>query len=182
LRFLSEILQCCQICSPVMPHAVQRRFDQSATELIGLERFRAPGDRFDLDVAKLLLARKLVSLTGLAIALRQRAETGASLAETLLSSSVVTPADYYRAVADAYGRPFVDLQRQPVDPALTSPGTHADYAKRAMVPWQMHDGRLVIATSSISREHVEWADARFGAEGYDFVIAAPAPAQGSTQA
>lgn len=162
-----------------MPHAVQRRFDQSTAELIGLDRFRAAGDRFDLDVARLLLARKLVSLTGLAIALRQRAETGAGLAETLLSSGVVAPTDYFRAVADTYGLPFVDLQRQPVDPALTSPDTRADYAERAMVPWQMHDGRLVIATSSISREHVEWADARFGVEGYDFVITAPA--QGSTQ-
>ena len=154
-----------------MPHAVQRRFDQSAAELIGLDRFRAAGDRFDLDVAKLLLARKLISLTGLALALRQRAETGASLAQTLLASGTVAAADYYSAVADTYGLPFVDLARQPVDPALSGP--EPDYAERAMVPWRKHDGRLVIATSSISREHVEWADARFGAEGYDFVITVP---------
>lgn len=164
-----------------MPHAVQRRFDQSTAELIGLERFRAPGDRFDLDVAKLLLARKLVSLTGLAIALRQRAETGAGLAETLLSLGVVAPADYYRAVADTYGVPFVDLQQQPIDPALASPNIDADYAELDMVPWQRRDGRLVIAATSISREQVEWADARFGTDGYDFVIAAPAIVQGTAR-
>jgi hypothetical protein len=80
-------------------------------------------------------------------------------------------------VAETYGLPFVDLQREPIDPALTRIEDRSDYAERAMVPWQMKDGRLLIATTAISREHIEWADARFGEDGYDFVITAPFTAE-----
>lgn len=156
-----------------MTHVVQRRFDHDAADLVGIERFPSAGDRFDLEVAKVLLARKTLSLTGLATAMRRRGEWGSSLAQTIISSGLVRPMDYYRAVAETYGLPFVDLQREPIDPALTRIEDRSDYAERAMVPWQMRDGQLLIATTAISREHIEWADARFGENGYDFVITAP---------
>lgn len=156
-----------------MAAAVQRRFDEYTADLIGVDRFQSPGDRFDLDVAKLLLARKVLSLTGLATALRQHAEWGSSLAQTIISAGLVRPRDYYRAVADAYGLPFVDLQKEPIDPSLTRIEDRADYAERSMVPWQRRGGRLLIATTSIAPEHVYWADARFGEDGYDFVITSP---------
>lgn len=156
-----------------MAHAVQRRFDHDAADLIGIDRFPSAGDRFDLEVAKVLLARKTLSLTGLATAMRRRGEWGSSLAQTIISAGLVRPMDYYRAVAETYGLPFVDLQREPIDPALTRIEDRSDYAERAMVPWQMKGGRLLIATTAISREHIEWADARFGEDGYDFVITSP---------
>ncbi|MEO7221856.1 MAG: glycosyltransferase family 2 protein [Devosia sp.] len=156
-----------------MAHAVQRRFDSDAADLIGIDRFSSAGDRFDLEVAKVLLARQTLSLTGLATAMQRRGEWGSSLAQTIISAGLVRPIDYYRAVAETYGLPFVDLQREPIDPALTCIEDRPDYAERSMVPWQMKDGRLLIATTSISREHIEWADARFGEDGYDLVITSP---------
>ncbi|RYE87634.1 MAG: glycosyltransferase [Hyphomicrobiales bacterium] len=156
-----------------MPHAVQRNFDHDSADLIGVDRFPSAGDRFDLEVAKLLLAQKTLTATGLAVAIQRRGEWGSSLAQTIISAGLVRPIDYYRTVAEAYGLPFVDLQKEPIDPELTRIEDRADYAERSMVPWQMQDGRLMIATTAITRDHVEWADARFGEHGYDFVITSP---------
>ena len=155
-----------------MPHPVQRSFDDNAADLIGVDRLPSAGDRFDLEVAKLLVSRKALSLTGLATAMRFRAETGKSLAQSILSTGLIVPADYYRAVADCYGLPFVDLQAEPADPSLGELATL--FQARAMLPWRRRDGRLLLAVSSVSRETVEWADACLGETGYDFVIAAPA--------
>lgn len=155
-----------------MPHAVPRTFDDAA-DLIGLDRFPSPGDRFDLEVARLLLARRTISLTGLAMAMQRRAEGGMTLAQCILAGGLITASDYYRAVAACYGLPFVDLVREPADPSLATGKDQAEYAARSLRPWRLREGRLVLAVSSISRETVEWADARFGPDGYDFVIAAP---------
>jgi hypothetical protein len=152
-----------------MPHAVQRHFDDDATSLIGVDRFAMTGDRFHLEVAKLLLERKQLSLTGLATALRMRAKRKTGLAGIIIAYGKLDPAVYYRGVAELYGLPFVDLAAEPPDPAVPDEG----FAVWHMRPWREEDGRLLIATSAISKEHIEWADARFGENGYDFVIAVP---------
>ena len=156
-----------------MAHAVHRSFDQDAADLIGVDRFPSAGDRFDLEVAKLLMARRTLSLTGLATAMQRRAQSGSSLAQTIISAGLVQPMDYYRTVAECYGLPFVDLHEEPIDPALTRIEDRAHFAEHTMVPWQNRGGRLLIAAPTISRENVEWADAHFGENGYDFVITSP---------
>lgn len=154
-----------------MTHAVPRSFDHDPADLLGVDRFHSAGDRFDLEVANLLVARRTLSLTGLATAMRRRAKTGASLAQCIIATGLVAPADYYRAVAECYGLPFVDLESQPADPALGELSTL--FQARAMLPWRRRDGRLILAVSSVSRETVEWADVHLGEAGYDFVITAP---------
>jgi len=154
-----------------MAHPVPRSFDDNAADLIGVDCLPSAGDRFDLEVAKLLVARKALSLTGLANAMRLRAERGISLADAILATGLLQPADYYRAVADCYGLPFVDLQAEPADPSLGELATL--FQARSMLPWRRRDGRLILAVSSVSRETVEWADVHLGETGYDFVIAAP---------
>lgn len=157
-----------------MAHPVQRSFDQDAADLLGVSRLSSAGDRFDLEVAKLLLARKQLSLTGLAAAMHARAQDGSTLAQSILSAGPVAPVSYYRAVADTYGLPFVDIAVAPIDPALVPSEERAEYVRRGMVPWRMRDGRMLIATSAITSDQVEWADAHLGEHGYDFVITSPA--------
>lgn len=152
-----------------MPHPVQRHFADDATSLLGVDRYAKTGDRFHLEVAKLLLERKQLSLTGLATALRMRVKRKSGLAGIIIAHGKLDPAVYYRTVAELYGLPFVDLAAEPADPALPADG----FAKWSMRPWREEDGRLLIATAAISKEHIEWADARFGETGYDFVIAVP---------
>ena len=57
-----------------MAHAVARSFDGDKSELLGVPRERTMCDRLHLEVAKLLLERKVITLTGLAVAMRHAAE------------------------------------------------------------------------------------------------------------
>lgn len=164
-----------------MVHAVAHTHDEGSDELLGLDAYRTDGERFQLEVAKLLVARKVISLTGLANALNARAEWGSSLQQNLIGQGNVRPVDYYRAVADVYGLPFVDLQAEPVDPELTHILERADYAKRGFIPWRKVNGRVQIATIAVTEETTEWADRRFGGGTYDFVITAPFDILWSTQ-
>lgn len=156
-----------------MANAVARSFEGDAAELLGVPRERTAGDRLHLDVAKVLISNKTLRLTDLAISMRQTAEWGSSLASTIIALGFVRPIDYYKAVAEVYGLPFVDLQKEPIDQSLTRVEDRADYAERNIVPWRRIDGRLILAATEISTEHFLWGDERFGADNYDFVITSP---------
>ncbi|MEO8756405.1 MAG: glycosyltransferase family 2 protein [Devosia sp.] len=162
-----------QALTAEMVHQVTNLSDDGQSELLGVPRDRTMGERLHLEVAKLLIERRLVTLTGLAVAMRQAAESGSSLSQTLIASGQVRPMDYYRAVADVYGVRFVDLRAEPIDESLVKVEDRADYAERHMVPWQRIDGRLMIAATEITADHFTWGDARFGAESYAFVITSP---------
>lgn len=154
-----------------MPHAVQRYLDDEPAALIGAGRIPSAGDRFDLEVAKLLLADRTLSLTGLAEAMRRRSERGERLCDAIIATGFVTADAYYRAVATFYGLRFVDLAAEPGDPDAIEDAS--GFAERGLLPWRRENGRLLIAASAIGPEHIEWADARFGDGAYDFVIVAP---------
>ena len=156
-----------------MAHAVARSFEGDASELLGVPRERTAGERLHLDVAKLLIAKKTLTLTGLAVAMRQTAEWGSSLAQTIIALGLVRPIDYYKAVAEVYGLPFIDLQKEPIDQALIRVEDRGDYAERNIVPWRQVDGRMILAATEITTEHFLWGDERFGHDNYDFVITSP---------
>lgn len=163
-----------------MPHSVLRHFEDPQSQLLGVPRERTVGERVRLEAAQLLVARKRLSLTGLAVALRQAATSNEPLEEVLISSGAAAPADYYAAVAQVYGLRFVDLRKEPIDASLAGPEEYADYVERNVLPWRRIDGQLLIAAAALSREHFEWGDSRFGPSGYDFVIAAPTDIQRET--
>lgn len=156
-----------------MPHVVAKSSAPDPSELIGAPAHVTTGDALHLEVAKRLLERKQLSLTGLAVALRQRAEWGSTLAQTIISLGLVRPMDYYRVVAEALGLPFVDLQKQPIDRELVRVEDRADYAERNIVPWRIVNGRLKLAVTEVTAEHFLWADARYRSDAYDFVITSP---------
>ncbi|MBI4920602.1 MAG: glycosyltransferase [Devosia nanyangense] len=156
-----------------MAHAVARPLDPDKPSATPLLRDRVEGDAFHLAVAKVLLHRKKLSLSGFAAALRQQAETGSDLAHIIIAGGLVRPMDYYKAVASVYQLPFVNLQLDPIDDTLADIHDRVDYSDRNLIPWRMQAGRLCIATTSITPEQFEWADARYGANTYDFVITSP---------
>ena len=156
-----------------MVHSVVRTSDVEPSELLGVPRDATLGDRMHFEVAKLLVERKLVSLTGLATAMRQAGRMGLEPRPDGDFVRRCPPIDYYRCVADVYGVRFIDLSEEPIDPALTDIKDRADYAERNIVPWRTVDGRLMIAATEITAENFQWADARFGRDNYDFVITSP---------
>ena len=156
-----------------MVRQVKRTDNADADELIGVPRFRSTGDALHLQVAELLIERKLIKLTELARALQQAAQWGSNLAQTIIALGQVRPMDYYQAVADVYGLPFVDLQKRPIDPSLIDIKDRPHYAESNIIPWQRVNGKLILAATELSTDHFIWADQRFGADQYDFVITSP---------
>ncbi len=116
----------------LMAHLVQRSPDAIESELVGAKAYSA-GDQLHLEVAERLLNKKLLTLTGLAVAIRQSADWGSSLAQTVIALGQVRPIDYYQTVAEVYDLPFVDLRKEPIDPKLTSIEDRPDYAERNII-------------------------------------------------
>jgi len=156
-----------------MAFLVSRTQPDDGAELLGVPKARSLGDRFDLEVAHYLVDRKALKLTDLAVALRQKAEWGSTLAQTVISLGYIRPIDYYRTVAEVYGLPFVNLQQQPIDETLVKIEDRLDYADRGIIPWRTVNGKLVLAATTLTADHIEWADARFGLDNYDLVITSP---------
>jgi cellulose synthase/poly-beta-1,6-N-acetylglucosamine synthase-like glycosyltransferase len=156
-----------------MANAVPRTPTDDTTELLGVPKARSLGDRFDLEVANYLVGKKALKLTQLAVALRQKAEWGSTLAQTVISLGYIRPIDYYRTVAEVYGLPFVNLQQEPIDETLVKIEDRLDYADRGMIPWRTQNGKVVLAATTLTADHIEWADSHYGIDNYDLVITSP---------
>ena len=99
---------------------------------------------------------------------------GASIADVLIGKGQVRPVDYYGALAEVSGLPFVDLQAEPPDPDLVFEEDHEAYTRLRMIPWRLRgDTHCVLATTEVSEAHHAFAARRFGPEGYSFVITSP---------
>ncbi|WP_240229710.1 glycosyltransferase family 2 protein [Devosia lacusdianchii] len=130
------------------------------------------GDALHLAVANLLVAEGHLTLVNLAAATRASAEWGHELSHVLIAQGYVRRMQYYQALAAVYGLPFVNLREQPSDPLLVDPDDRADYTAHNLTPWQLVDGKMLIAATSVSETNIEWAEDRYG-KAYGFVITSP---------
>ncbi|SFZ81467.1 Glycosyltransferase, catalytic subunit of cellulose synthase and poly-beta-1,6-N-acetylglucosamine synthase [Devosia enhydra] len=156
-----------------MPRVVEKNGPIDSPDIVGFEPPAEPVVALHDAVTRLLIEKKQLALTDLAVALRRQHEWGSSLARTVIGLGFVRPMDYYRAVAEVYEVPFVNLQDDPVDATLTRVEERSDYAELNVLPWRRVNGRLMLATIEISPDLIRWADERFGAENYDFVVTSP---------
>ncbi|HEY0033226.1 MAG TPA: hypothetical protein VGB81_08175, partial [Devosia sp.] len=139
------------------------------------------GNALQLAVAELLVNQGLLSLLDLAAATRDSADWGHELAHVLIAQGYVGRFQYYKALAAVYGFAFIDLRNTPSDPALLSLEDRTEYTARNLVPWQVKDQVVLVATTAITDEAHEWASARFG-DKYSFVITSPYDILWQTQA
>jgi cellulose synthase/poly-beta-1,6-N-acetylglucosamine synthase-like glycosyltransferase len=130
------------------------------------------GDALHLAVANLLVAEGHLTLVNLAAATRASAEWGHELSHVLIAQGYVRRMQYYQALAAVYGLSFVNLREQPSDPLLVDPDDRADYTAHNLTPWQLVDGKMLIAATSVSETNIEWAEDRYG-KAYGFVITSP---------
>jgi cellulose synthase/poly-beta-1,6-N-acetylglucosamine synthase-like glycosyltransferase len=165
-----------------MPRLVATSPRDPAVDLVGEPAGSTYRELAHLRAVELLIARKALRITDLAVALRQAHNWGSSVAQTLIAAGKIRAMDYYRTLAEVYELPFVDLQQQPIDPDLVSVDDRLDYAARHIVPWRRINGRLVLAATEITADHFVWGDARFGTDNYDFVITSPFDILWQTQA
>jgi cellulose synthase/poly-beta-1,6-N-acetylglucosamine synthase-like glycosyltransferase len=146
------------------------------------ERRSAPvGDALQLAVAELLVHQRDLSLIDLAAATRASAEWGHELSHVLIAQGYVRRMQYYKALAAIQGLPFVNLREQPSDPQLIDPDDRVDYTARNLTPWQVQDGKVLVAVTSLSDENRQWAEERYGAN-HGFVITSPYDILWQTQA
>jgi hypothetical protein len=128
----------------------------------------SPSDRA---LGDLLVGRGVLSLAQLDEVVALAETWHVHLGDAILSRNWVEPAVYYRALAHHYELPFVDLIRQAPDSALLSADEADIYAHELTIPWQQHDGRIIIATAAPGAATVLFARSRWGAN-IEFVVAA----------
>ncbi len=125
-----------------------------------------------LAVAEHLVQLGCLSVLDLAEATRQSAEWGHGLSHVLIAGGHVRRIQYYQALADVSGVPFVNLLELPSDPSVVEAADRFDYTERNVTPWRMNGERMLVATTSITDEVRAWAWSRYG-DAYDFVITSP---------
>jgi len=101
----------------------------------------------DRALGDLLVARRVLSLPQLDEAVGLAETWHVRLGDAILSRNWAEPAVYYKALADYYELPFVDLIRDAPDAALLSSYEADTYARKLTMPWKREDGRLLIATA-----------------------------------
>src|ERR1700686_4720164 len=104
----------------------------------------APADRA---LGDLLVARRILTLAQLDEAVKLAETWSVRLADAILARNWIRPEALYQGIAYHFDLPFVDLVRDPPDPALLVAAEAEVYAQKLTVPWLVRDGRVVIATA-----------------------------------
>src|SRR5476649_1477872 len=93
----------------------------------------------DQALGDLLVDRQVLTLRQLDEATALAEKWQVRLGDAVLSRNFVEPAAYYRALAQHFSLPFVDLLQAPPDPALLTT-QHADlYTAMLTMPYLRHD-------------------------------------------
>ena len=123
--------------------------------------------------ARLLFDSGMISSADFGSAVADQLSWQSNIGEVLIGKGQVRPIDYYRALAEVQGLPFVNLLDDPPDSDVLFPEDRENYARLKIVPWRVGEDHCVIAAVEVGAEHVAWAEERFGPEGYSFVITSP---------
>jgi cellulose synthase/poly-beta-1,6-N-acetylglucosamine synthase-like glycosyltransferase len=99
-----------------------------------------------------LLGEKLVSAgwisrQQLEEALEEQRRTGARLGQVLLARGWVRAFDFYQALAEHLGLPFVNLLEQPPDAGLIDPDRMEEYCREQYMPWRRSNDTLWVAVA-----------------------------------
>jgi glycosyltransferase XagB len=127
----------------------------------------SPSDRA---LGDLLVDRQVLTLPQLDEATSLAERWQVRLSDAILARNWVEPAAYYRAVAQHYSLPFVDLLRTPPDSSLLVAADADIYAWTLTMPYRRSDGRLTIVTADPGPDTVLYAREQWGAQ-IDFAVA-----------
>lgn len=109
------------------------------------------------------MARGLLRPEDLEWALRIQGETGERLGQILISRGLIRRLELYRALAELWECPFVDLTAQPPDPELVRRYPSRDMQEAWMIPLRWTEEGLEVATARRPDDALRAeAKARFG--------------------
>jgi cellulose synthase/poly-beta-1,6-N-acetylglucosamine synthase-like glycosyltransferase len=126
----------------------------------------SPSDRA---LGDLLVGQRIVTLPQLDEAVELAETWNVRLGDALLARNWIDPKVYYQTYAQHFDLPFVDLIREPPDPALLQSAEADIYVSRLIMPWRRSDGRMLIATAEPGPEALLFARQRWGA-AIEFVV------------
>jgi len=115
-------------------------------------------------LGEILLKRGLISETQLTHALMLHQRNGSRLGDIVIGTGMIGYYELYRAVAEHYNLPFIDLLKQPPETRLLLREEAEDYLRLQLIPWQTLDGNPVIALCDPTDDAVAWIKRRFGSE------------------
>jgi len=124
----------------------------------------------DRALGDLLVGRQILTLPQLDEATALAEKWHVRLGDAVLARNWVEPASYYRALANHFDLPFVDLLREAPDSRLLRADEADDYTSRLTIPWRERAGRLLIATAEPGPATILFARERWGAN-IEFVVA-----------
>jgi cellulose synthase/poly-beta-1,6-N-acetylglucosamine synthase-like glycosyltransferase len=128
----------------------------------------SPSDRA---LGDLLVDRQVLTLPQLDEATTLAEKWHVRLGDAIHSRNWIEPTDYYRAVAQHYSLPFLDLTTEPPDRALLTAADTDVYAWTLTMPHvRRDDGRLVIVTADPGPETLLYAREHWGAQ-IEFAVA-----------
>ncbi|MBB5884913.1 cellulose synthase/poly-beta-1,6-N-acetylglucosamine synthase-like glycosyltransferase [Xanthomonas sp. F1] len=113
-------------------------------------------------IGEALVAAGVIDPPQLQNALALQARWRSRLGDVVLAQRGVAALRFYTVLAQHFGLHFVNLLKQPIDPALFQPERLADYAQRLVLPWRQEDGQLVLAVADPGPEIFAWARATYG--------------------
>jgi glycosyltransferase XagB len=119
----------------------------------------SPSDRA---LGDLLVGQRVITLAQLDEAVALAVRWNVRLGDALLSRNWMDPRRYYQTYAQNFDLPFVDLIREPPDPALLRAADIDLYTQRLTMPWRSRDGRIAIATAEPGPETVLFAREHWG--------------------
>lgn len=113
-------------------------------------------------IGEALVAAGVIDPPQLQNALALQSRWRSRLGDVVLAQRGVAPLRFYTVLAEHFGLHFVNLLKQPIDPALFQPERLSDYAQRLVLPWREEDGQLVLAVADPGPEIFAWARATYG--------------------
>ena len=108
--------------------------------------------------ARLLFDRGLLSSADFGSAVADQLIWQSNIGEVLIGKGHIRPIDYYRALAEVHGLPFVNLLDDPPEGDVLFPEDRENYARLKIVPWRVGEDHCVIAAVEVGTEQIEWAE------------------------
>lgn len=95
-----------------------------------------------------------------ALELQQR--WNSRLGDVVLAHRWTGAKHFYGVLAKHFSLNFVSLLEQPCDPGIFDYKLVSEYAKRLVLPWQIEEGRCVVAIADPNEETFAWAREQYG--------------------
>ncbi|WP_241911686.1 glycosyltransferase family 2 protein [Telmatospirillum siberiense] len=96
---------------------------------------------------------------------------GSSLIDVTIGLGLARAWDVYGAYAAEAEVPFVDLHQSPAERMIIEVDQRENYIRLELLPWRRErGGRIVLATTRLAPPQREWAEKRYGADGYSMVV------------